>query len=101
MLDYIENGPLPNPEELTERGRNVWIALLKEAENLEERARELRKIEAERAKRRERETENERKGFENSSQVDEEGVSDFDDMLEVSEDNFVKSDDDDGELDQD
>ena len=88
MLDYIENGPLPNPEELTERGRNVWIALLKEAENLEERAREgeaemreLSEIEAERAKRRERETENERKGFENSSQVDEEGVSDFDDML--------------------
>ena len=108
VLDYIENGPLPNPEELTERGRNVWIALLKEAENLEERAREgeaemreLREIEAERAKRRERETENERKGFENSSQVDEEGVSDFDDMLEVSEDSFVKSDDDDGELDQD
>ena len=38
MLDYIENGPLPNPEEFTERGRNVWIALLKEAEYLEEKA---------------------------------------------------------------
>jgi len=32
VLDYIRDGPFPKPEELNERGRNVWNALVKEAE---------------------------------------------------------------------
>jgi len=33
VLDYIQDGPLPKPEELNERGRNVWDALMREADD--------------------------------------------------------------------